>query len=172
MRLKKAQKAILTEWIAEGLASDEINLRASEVGDPFNVSRQQVDYYRNKYSIKIDELRELAEFSALNKGLAKTSKRVELLKRLAGRLVKDLFDDDLIWTDDVKGIGSGDIAEIIEYEKFNTPEIIQLRGVLDDIAKEVGGRVQKVDQKTEHSGKIAYKLYERISPDDWDKEDE
>ena len=31
---------------------------------------------------------------------------------------------------------------------------------------------QRIDQKTEHSGKIAYKLYERISPDDWDKEDE
>jgi hypothetical protein len=146
MRLKKAQKTILAEWIAEGLASDEINERAAVFEPPFEVSRQQVDYYRDKYSVKIYELRERAEFEALNDGLAKATERIALLKRVADRMVKDLFDDNLFWTDEMKGIGSGDIAQIVEYEEFNASEIRELRGVLDDIAKEVGGRVQRVDQ--------------------------
>ena len=154
------------EWVAEGLTSDEINLRASTFEDPFDVSRQQVDYYRNKYKIDITELREKAEFEALNVGLAKTSKRVELLKRLADKMVKELFDDDLFWTDDRKGVGSGDIAEIIDYEKFNSAEITQLRGVLEDIAKEVGGRVQRVDQKTEISGKVVVVSWDEDVSDD------
>lgn len=154
MRLKKAQKTILAEWIAEGLTSDEINSRAVEFDPKFEVSRQQVDYYRNKYSVKIDKLREEAEFEALNEGLAKTSERVALLKRLANKMIEDLFDDDLLWTDEVKGIGSGDIAQIVNYEEFNASEVRELRAVLDDIAKEVGGRVQKIDQKTEQSGTI------------------
>jgi len=45
---------------------------------------------------------------------------------------------------------SSDIAEIYDYEEFNAAEIAQYRGILDDIAKEVGGRVQK----TEHSGEM------------------
>jgi hypothetical protein len=31
---------------------------------------------------------------------------------------------------------------------------------------------QRVDQKTEHSGEVTHKLYETVSPDDWDEEDE
>jgi hypothetical protein len=149
MRLKKAQKLKVVEWIAEGLTSDEINLRASDYDDPFEVSRSQVAYYREKHSIDIEKLRETAEFEALNEGLAKSSERVSLLKRIADRLVGDLFDDDLFWTDEVKGVGSGNIAQIVDYEEFNASEIRELRGVLDDIAKEVGGRVQKVDAKVE-----------------------
>ena len=154
MRLRKAQKTVLAEWIAEGLTSDEINLRAESFDDPFNVSRQQVDWYRKKYAVDIDQLRQQAEHLALNDGLAKASERVALLKRIADKLTKDLFEDGLFWTDEIKGVGSGNIAEIVEYEEFNASEIRELRGVLDDIAKEVGGRVQKIDAKTEHTGEV------------------
>ena len=110
---------------------------------------------RTCYTVDIEELRSKAEFEALNTGLAKTSDRVKLLKRIAEKLEKDLFEDDLFWTDEVKGVGSGPIAQIVDYEEFNSAEVAQLRGVLDDIAKETGGRVQKIDQKTEHSGEVA-----------------
>lgn len=142
------------EWIAEGLTSDEINLRASAFDDPFDVSRQQVDYYRKTRDVSIDKLRESAEFDALNTGLAIASERVALLKRMADKMVKDLFDDDLFWTDEVKGVGSGPIAKIVDYEEFNASEIRELRGVLDDIAKEVGDRVQRIDQKVDATNEI------------------
>jgi hypothetical protein len=62
---------------------------------------------------------------------------------LAALLEKDLLGG-LLWTDQVKGVGAGPIAEIVEYEEFNSAELSAYRGVLDDIAKETGGRATKV----------------------------
>jgi len=148
MRLKKAQKEILLKWVAEGLQSDEINQRAREFCDPFEVSRRTVTHYRNTRRIDISRILAEGEHEALSAGLALTSERVKKLKALALRLERDLFGDDnqdYIWTDQVKGVGSGDIAEIVEYEEFNSAEIAAYRGILDDIAKEVGGRIDRQD---------------------------
>lgn len=146
MRLKKAQKEILLEWVAEGLETDEINKRAADYIDPFDVSRQQVDHYRKTRQMSIAEIQANGEYEALNTGLAKVSKRVEKLKQLAARLEEDLFAaEDKVWTLQVKGVGSGPIAEIVEYYEFNRSEVDAYRGVLDDIAKETGGRVQRSD---------------------------
>jgi len=60
---------------------------------------------------------------------------------------EDIFEGSL-WTDQVKMIGSGDCQERVEFESFNSAEVDQYRGVLDDIAKELGGRVQKTDLTT------------------------
>ena len=139
MRLKKSQKECLLKWIAEGVQSDEINNRASVHIDPFSVSRQQVDYYRKTRKADIDVITKAGEMDALTEGLAKKSERVTRLKQLASLLENDLFGG-FLWTDQVKGVGSGDIAEIVDYEEFNRSEVDAYRGVLDDIAKEVGDR--------------------------------
>lgn len=105
-------------------------------------------HYRKTRKIDIDRIISEGEHEALNTGLALKSERVKKLKALALRLERDIFgddDQDYIWTDQVKGIGSGDIAEIVEYEEFNRAEIEAYRGVLDDIAKELGGRIQRTD---------------------------
>jgi hypothetical protein len=86
----------------------------------------------------------VSETSALVEGYALKENRVYKLSILAALLEKDLFGG-FIWTDQVKGVGSGDIAEIVDYEEFNSAEITQYRGILDDIAREVGGRVIKQD---------------------------
>jgi hypothetical protein len=57
---------------------------------------------------------------------------------------KDLLGG-FLWLDDVKGVGSGEVATIVDFETFNSSEVSQYRGVLDDIAKETGGRVQRTD---------------------------
>ena len=145
MRLKKPQRETLLEWIAEGLTSDEINNRASLLDDPFDVSRQQVDHYRKTRKFQIDEILQQSEYDALNVGLAKKAARVDLLKRVAAHLTEDLFERKLFWTDMVKGIGSKEDFQVVEYEEFNAAEVTQLRGVLDDIAKEVGERETKTD---------------------------
>jgi hypothetical protein len=152
MRLKKAQKEALLAWIAEGLTSDEVNNRASLLDDPFEVSRQQVDHYRKTRKVQISEILQQSEHEALNAGLAKKSDRVSLLKRLAAHLTEDLFERKLFWTDMVKGIGSKEDFERIEYEEFNAAEVAQLRGVLDDIAKEVGDR--KAGMDLNHDGEV------------------
>lgn len=142
MRLRKAQKEQVLEWVAAGLQTDEINKRAAEFEQPFDVSRQQVDYYRKTRDADIKAIRSVSETKALVEGFALKEHRVYKLSILASLLEKDLFCG-FIWTDQVKGVGSGDIAEIVDYEEFNASEIIQYRGLLDDIAKEMGGRVQK-----------------------------
>lgn len=130
--------------VAEGLQTDEINERAANFKPPFSVSRQQVDYYRDTREQDIKAIRAIDEKSALVEGYALKEHRVYKLALLAALMERDLFGG-FLWLDQVKGVGSGDIAEIVDYEEFNAGEVVQYRGVLDDIAKETGGRVQKTD---------------------------
>ena len=143
MKLKKAQREALLAWIAEGLQSDEINKRATLFEPTFEVTRQQVDHYRKTRNIEIQKLRKDGEYTALNTGLAIREKRVELLQELAERMRDDLLVKKLLWTPQVKGIGGADNYERIDYEEFNSAEVLQLRGVLDDIAAEVNERVRR-----------------------------
>lgn len=144
MRLRKAQKEALLQWIAEGLNTTEINARASEFNKPFTVIRQQVDYYRKTRKIDINAILSVDEKNALSSGLAIKENRVAALQRLAQLMGKDLFGG-FLWTEETKGVGSGEAAIILDYDEFNTAEVAQFRGVLDDIAKEMGGRVQKAE---------------------------
>lgn len=144
MRLKKAQKEATLAWIAEGLQTDEINDRAASFEPPFSVLRQQVDYYRKTRKQDINAIKSVDELHALTTGLALKGNRVAKLQQLAALMERDLFGG-FLWTEEVKGVGSGDIAQIVDYEEFNAAEVTQYRGVLDDIAKETGGRVQRQD---------------------------
>ena len=143
-QLKKKQKAALLMWIAAGLKTPEINKRAAKFKSPFKVSRQQVNYYRRTREHDIKALDKLSETRALIEGYATAEHRVYKLGLLAALLEKDLLGA-FLWLEDKKGVGFGEDGEIFDYLKFNAAEVIQFRGVLDDIAKEVGGRILKVD---------------------------
>lgn len=158
MRLKRSQKEKLLEWISEGLQSDEINQRAAEFDLPFEVSRQQVDWYRTTREKSIAAMAAASEHDALTAGLALKANRVLKLQQLAALMEQDIFGG-FLWTDQVKMIGSGPFAKEVDYEEFNTAEVQQYRGVLDDIAKELGQRKLPI----EHSGETTYKAYERTS---------
>lgn len=148
VRLKKSQKEALLTWIAEGLQSDEINQRAAVFDLPFNVSRQQVDGYRDRRQIEITAIQQAGEHTALTTGLALKSERVWKLQQLALLMEKDLFGG-FLWTEQTKMIGSGPFSKEIDYEEFNSAEVQQYRGTLDDIAKEMGHRRTGVDIATQ-----------------------
>ena len=114
----------------------------------FVVSRQQVDYYRKTRKQDIAVISAISEKNALIEGYALKETRVYKLSILAALLERDLLNG-FIWLDQVKGVGSGPIAEIVDYEEFNTAEIAQFRGILDDIAKETGGREKNIDIKSD-----------------------
>ena len=167
MRLKKAQKEAVLKWVAEGLQSVEINARAAEFEPPFDVSRAQVDFYRKTRSIDLRALVSAAEGEALASGLAIKSERVKKLKQLAALMEADLFGG-FLWTENAKSIKDGEFSTVYEYEEFNSGEVAQYRGVLDDIAKEVGERVQK-QEVTGKDGEplvVRYVEIERVSRDD------
>jgi hypothetical protein len=166
-KLTKDQKSELLKWVAQGLETDEINKRA-EVFDPsFCVSRAQVDYYRKTRKVKIGEIVQESEYDALSTGLALKAERVKRLALLAGMLEEDLFGG-VLWTQDVKMIGTGEYQERVEFELFNSAEVQQYRGVLDDIAKEVGGRTQKTEVSGPDGAAIeqVVKIVKGVSYDD------
>ena len=151
MRLEKGQREILLTWVAEGFETDAINARAAKHEPPFSVSRGQVDYYRKTRKVDLKALAVSGEYDALTTGLALKDERVKRLTLLAALMEEDLFAG-VLWTSDVKMIGTGDLQERVEFEEFNASEVTQYRGVLDDIAKEVGGRTPKID--IENSGAV------------------
>jgi len=115
MRLKQGQKSALQEWVATGLESGEINERASQFDPPFSVSRAQVDYYRRTRKVSLSEIKQSNDFDALKTGLALKTERVKKLTLLAGLMENDLFNG-VLWTCDVKMIGSGPFQERIEFD--------------------------------------------------------
>ena len=157
MRLKKRQRSALLEWVAAGLESGEINQKAGIFDPPFSVSRAQVDYYRKTRGVDLHTLLQSGQFSALTTGLAVKEERVKRLNLLAALMEEDLFNG-VLWTEDVKMIGSFPNQERVEFEEFNSAEVAQYRGVLDDIAKEVGGRIQKNELTGADGGAVVLKV--------------
>jgi hypothetical protein len=107
-----------------------------------------------KFDAEWEERKNAERQAELDYGLALDYERVNKLKRLADFLEGQLFevgengDYHNVWLPDVKQIGSGEYAERVDIERFNSSLVSEYRSVLDDIAKEVGGRVKK----QEHSG--------------------
>ena len=107
-------------------------------------------------------------------GLALDYERVRKLKRLADFLEAQIYEqsepDPLtgkrayhnVWVPDVKILGKGDLAEVVDIERFNSALFTQFRETLNDLAKEVGQRVQK----QEHSGSDGGALTVRVVYDD------
>ncbi len=87
----------------------------------------------------------------MESGLALDFERVDQLKRVGHFLIDQIYEQGEdgtyhnIWLPDVKQIGSGNSAERVDIERFNAAIIGELRGVLDDLAKETGGRIKGVD---------------------------
>jgi hypothetical protein len=138
---------MVLSWIAEGLETDEINQRAATQDNPFTIGRTAVAHYRKSRAVKIEEIRNTRELKALTQGLAAKSTRVEQLKEMAD-LLRGELKSGRMWVTDVKGIGKGADFERVEVERFNSAEVEQWRGLLDDIAREVGDRKTQVDLDT------------------------
>lgn len=122
------------------------------------------------------EARKNAEREAvIGYGLALDYERLRELYQLAAFLKAQIYERDAdgvfynIWMPDVKSIGSGEFAERVDLERFNPALIEQYRKVLEDIAKETGGRIDKKDIT---SGGDALKwptIIKVVKPDDPDE---
>ena len=116
------------------------------------------------YDAALEEAKNVRHQEIMESGLALDHERVEKLKGLAGFLLDEIektsqvqaVDEDgnvgmvdgerhRVWLPDVKQIGSGEFAERVDIERYNSAIFSDLRGLLDDLAKETGGRVVKQD---------------------------
>lgn len=99
----------------------------------------------------------------MKSGLALDFERIIILKMVADKLVHDV-EESGIYIQDLKISSKGEPFYI---DVINEPLLRQLRGVLDDLAKETGGRVAKSDMNL--SGDVSIKGFVEVSPDDWDE---
>lgn len=140
MRLSTSQKKDVIKWLTAGLNGTDIRRLAAEQEPPFDVSDQQLAYYRRTREISDHVMRHLNSDEAMTTGLALRSERVLVLRRLAARLLADLVDGDLIWLEQERSIRTADGYRVIVEETFNSAELNALRDVLADIAAELGHR--------------------------------
>lgn len=113
------------------------------------------------YDAECERVKNERRKEVMESGLALDYERVKTLKRIAALLEGEIEkraestegpdgqpvegERYRVWLPDVKQIGSGDDAERVDIERYNSPIFGDLRGVLDDLAKETGGRVTRQD---------------------------
>lgn len=101
------------------------------------------------------EARQAAEVRAiLEEGYALAHERVRLLKELSARLAAELAGGRL-WLHERRSVrvGSAQYA-VYDLERPNAAWVEQLRGLLDDIARETGGRAKRSELSGRDGGPI------------------
>jgi hypothetical protein len=105
----------------------------------------------SEYDASWEDRKNAEREAVLSYGLALDYERLRALYTLEAFLRGQLYERSKkgiyynVWLPDVKGIRDGDESKLVDIERFNAPLIEQYRKTLEDIAKEVGGRVSKTD---------------------------
>lgn len=129
------------------------------------------------FDVGVEKLKNIQRQKELGTGLALDFKRVHDLKVLALRLRRQVYARDgagrmfNLWLRDVKWIGSGELGREVDIERFNAALVDQYRGTLDDLARETGGRKQRIEQENfgPGGGPIPITIIEAIPPDQQDE---
>jgi hypothetical protein len=114
------------------------------------------------YDAELERQKNALRQEIMQSGLALDYERAIELKRLAHFLIEQIYEQGEngnyhnVWLPDVKQIGAGKNIERIDIERFNAAIISELRGILDDLAKETGGRKQKHEMTGKEGGAIVF----------------
>jgi len=129
----------------------------------------------NAHDVAIDAEKEQRRKEIMESGFALDYERVVELKRMAVFLSGQIYEQgegDVyhnVWVADVKQIGSGEFAERVDIERFNGEIFSQLRGALDDLAKETGGRKQKTEITGKDGGPIETRELSKLSDEELER---
>jgi hypothetical protein len=110
--------------------------------------KQRAEAWDAYLANQVAEAEEKRRLEILSSGLALRHERVRELKDLGVLLLDEIRETDKRWVPDVKTVGSGPDAERVNIVRFNGSLIEQARGVLDDLAAELGERRKNVDMTT------------------------
>ena len=147
-KLSVDQKNLILQWILEGLSDQQIMKRAKEQNH-FELTKQGVNYYRQSKAAgkKAERIIERKTDSALRKGLAIRENRVNDLQFIRDKLMDELNKNGL-WIDENKTILTQNYETNETKKTFNAPLIRELRGVLDDAAKEIANGKEHLQSTT------------------------
>ncbi len=148
MGLTFDQKRLVKAWVAAGLKDQEIIRLAKEQVPPFHISQQNISKnYRRNTERRVQELMQQdREDSVLRTGLALKENRIKRLQEY-----EKLANERLQHERDAKAMSS---------------LMNQARGCLDDIAKELGERREKLDVEANVQIRDIAAIMSRIYGDD------
>jgi hypothetical protein len=138
--INQTQRAMLVEWAAARLDTNDIRKRALASDPPFLPSYLQIKNARKTARVNFIKYRQELVAEATKTGYREAEVRIGRLAAALELLERDLFGGRH-WVCDVKMVGD----EVVEIERFNEGLVKQFRGLLDDIAREVGGRASRLD---------------------------
>lgn len=122
--------------------------------------QERVEAYEKVIDVEKTARADVRRKAIMDAGLALDYERVNELNEIYEKLKFEFIKSGL-WYTDTK-LSSTGVA--VDVDVFNKPLIDSLRATLDDLAKETGGRKQKVDM--EHGGKVKVEDDSRLSEDD------
>lgn len=170
VRFTAEQRTFLLSLVTQPLTIGQIQTKCQKFKFPFLPSDFAITKYRQKADVRVKELYTESDDFGLNKGLALKANRIIVLEQLAQRLMQDMLPKDSqkekLWLENWKGLGNGANFTLRKYEEFNHQEVIQLRGLLEDIAKEKNERNGKPNEgdNDEDRGQISIPAY-LLAPD-------
>lgn len=135
----------LVQWLAEGMTNKQIHEASAKFDPPFEIDSRMISYYWRSKEVEIGKARAERQSRIIAQGVAMTENRIAKLVKLAEVLEADLFNHKLTWVERQKMLGSGQWGQIVSEKEFNAAEVRELRLVYDDLAKEVGDRVSRMD---------------------------
>jgi len=114
------------------------------------------------YDAEIEARKTIERNHVLKNGLALEFERIKKLMTLADFLEQQICEKNEagshinVWLPDVKSIRDDEKFERVDIVRFNSALFTQYRGVLEDIAAEMGDRKQKVEHTGEKGGPIRF----------------
>ena len=105
----------------------------------------------------------------MQSGFALKHERIQALNALAEMLLEEVKEVDKRWCPDVKSIGQGEFAERVDIVRFNGSLIEQARKSLEDIAAELGERINRQELTLPGAKVKGYTVL--AHPDQWDEDE-
>ena len=148
MGLNREQKKLVRAWVAAGLKDAEIIRLAKEQVPPFHISQPNISKnYRKPTERRVQELMQQERTDeVLRTGLAVKENRIKRLTEY-----EELLQGKLQHERDARAMSA---------------LVNQARGCLDDIAKELGERREKIDMEANVQSRDIVKIMQRVFADD------
>jgi hypothetical protein len=159
------------------VAADELS--DEQIADEVKISRSTLKRWKvdERFDVAVQRAIERMDRDALRFAVARRDKRLQTINDLFNKGLaiidarsQEYAEDDKaiggetgLIVKDRKGVGAGPAAEVIDVYGVDTSLISELRGLLDDAAREVGGRSQSV---TLSGGLVSTVEFIGINPED------
>lgn len=152
-KLAPEQRRLLLTWIADGLSNGEMRQRAAAHDPPFELKAGHIKHARESMGARWKERWAATESELLEHSLARKATRIRELSELYDQhlqLLRERAADPEMA--EVPGGQTGLISLGVRegriLPRYDRGLVAEMRAILDDIAKELGQRQQRI----EHSG--------------------